>query len=82
MQKYTLHKNFIEESVLNILSNWIDKNKHTFQDAGMGGNRVTSRYFEKMKYPKEVYEVQNKIEKNLKITNLHFMSSSIGVFKT
>ena len=35
MQKYTLHKNFIEESVLNILSNWIDKNKHTFQDAGM-----------------------------------------------
>ena len=49
MQKYTLHKNFIEESVLNILSNWIDKNKHTFQDAGMGGNRVTSRYFEKMK---------------------------------
>lgn len=76
MQKYTLHKNFIEESVLNILSNWIDKNKHTFQDGGMGGNRVTSRFYDKIEYPKEVYEVQDKIEKKLNVTNLHFMAAS------
>lgn len=76
MQKYTLHKNFIEKSVLSILSNWIDKNKHTFQDAGMGGNRVTSRFYDKIKYPKEVYEVQDKIQKKLNITNLHFMAAS------
>jgi len=63
MKKYKLHKNFINEKEINDLSTWIDTNVGLFSDAGMGGNRLTTRYSfsDEIVFPKTAFDIQKKI---------------------
>lgn len=73
---YKLYKNFIQNIDVKILSKWIDDNKHFFQDAGMGGNRITSRFLKNITYPEVAYKLKNKIEKKLKLKEFNNMAAS------
>tara|TARA_R100001510_G_C7656526_1_gene216605 strand:- start:2187 stop:2678 length:492 start_codon:yes stop_codon:yes gene_type:complete len=76
MNNYKLYKNFIEKKDVKLLSEWIHNNKHFFQDAGMGGNRITSRFLTDIIYPKVAYKLKDKIEKELQLNNFNYMAAS------
>lgn len=78
MKKYTLYKNFVNEIEIDKLCHWIDDNKKEFQDAGMGGNRVTSRFVNTMQYPQIAYTIKDRIEKKLNIKNFNYMAASLA----
>lgn len=54
---------FISNNESQELSNWILQNKKFFQNANMGGNRITTRYptNKEFMYPKVVGEIRNRI---------------------
>jgi len=73
-----LYKDFINEKEINDLCQWIDNNKKHFVDANMGGNRITTRFSNDMKYPEACYSIKNRIEKELNVTGLNYMAASLA----
>jgi len=67
MKKYKTYKNFITDKEADLLCKWIDNNINFFQDAAMGGKRLTSRFSDTVIYPDLAFNIQNRIIKKLKL---------------
>tara|TARA_R100000322_G_scaffold144427_1_gene100423 strand:- start:1110 stop:1592 length:483 start_codon:yes stop_codon:yes gene_type:complete len=71
-----VYKDFINQKEIDDLCYWIDSNKQNFEDANMGGNRITSRFINNMQYPPVAYTIKDRIEKKLNIKNFNYMAAS------
>jgi len=63
--KYKIIKGFISEEEQSELIKWVADNKNNsnlFRDAGMGGNRITTRYSkDRFLFPHSAYKIQKRI---------------------
>ena len=71
-----VYKDFINQKEIDDLCYWIDSNKQNFEDANMGGNRITSRFINNMQYPPVAYTIKDRIEEKLNIKNFNYMAAS------
>ena len=69
--KVQIFENFVSDEECKVLTNWIidNKDKDFFTPVEMGGNRVSTRFtFDTdWNYPKEAYEIKNRLIKHLDI---------------
>jgi len=72
-KKLKIYHNFISDQECEVLNTWIleNKSKSFFKDAGMNGNRITTRYSneDEITYPKTAFEIRNKIISKLNLNN-------------
>jgi hypothetical protein len=72
-KKLKIYHNFINNQECEELNTWIlkNKNKSFFKDAGMKGNRITTRYSDEKEitYPQTAFEIKNKIICKLNLQN-------------
>ena len=71
-----VYKDFINKKEVDDLCHWIDNNKQNFEDANMGGNRITSRFIDTMQYPQVAYIIKDRIEEELNIKDFNYMAAS------
>ena len=79
---YKIIKNFISEKEQNELRKWIVDNKNTpglFQDAGMKGNRITTRYSQGFSFPDFAYKIQKRIIDQLKFKDFKLPKYHHGI---
>ena len=72
-KRLKIYNDFITDQECEILNTWIleNKNKSFFKDAGMEGNRITTRYSNENEiiYPQTAFEIKNKIICKLNLQN-------------
>ena len=79
---YRTIKNFISDKEQSELINWVTENKdsYLFRDAGMGGNRITTRYTHKFfSHTESAYNIQRRIIDKLNINSFIFPRTMHGI---
>jgi len=81
MENYKIYKSFLNKKECDVLSSWIIANKDNsfFKNANMGGIRLTTRYSSDFIFPKESYEVKEKIINKLKLKNFYLPDFKDGM---
>ena len=65
---YRIIEKFVSEEEQSELTNWILNNKNEkwlFKDAGMEGNRITTRYSSDFSFPQTAYNIRKRIKEYL-----------------
>ena len=79
---FNIIKNFVSKEEQKKLAEWIINNKDTprlFKDAGMKGNRITTRYSKDFSFPPVAYNIQERIIDQLKLKNFKLPKYHHGI---
>ena len=79
---FNIIKNFVSKEEQTELAEWILNNKDTtglFKDAGMKGNRITTRYSKDFSFSPLVYKLQKRIIEKLKFKNFKLPPYQDGI---